>query len=587
MRSSAPKEGARPLLLPKRVRDALIREAERSDPRECCGFLVGWTGPSGRTVAAIRPERNREEGPRAARRFLIPAEAFWRERLRADRAGLAILGFYHSHPESPALPSAADGRRAWPGRSTLIIGADRSIRSWLPRPEGGFDEEPIESTDADAPPPCAARFDPSPSAFLGAIAGAAPEREEERFTGEEKTRYARHLVLPEIGPEGQARLRRSRVLVVGAGGLGSPALLYLAAAGVGRLGVADPDTVDLTNLQRQILHDTPGIDRPKTASAAERLRALNPNTEVIEHERPILPENALDILGGYDLVVDGTDNLPSRYLLADACGILGLPMAHGSVDRFGGQVSLFPSRGGPCYRCLYPEPPPPGVPAPPPMAGVFAPLPGVVGALLASEALKTLLGAGDPLAGRLLLVDLLRPRFRIIEVPRDPGCPLCGERPSIRALDRSLYRDAGCFPGEEDAACLERADRRAFAPMLARAGLPPLQNGESLPAIETMTPQILRGRLDRGDPILLLDVRRPAEARIVRIEGSRLLPIEELPERTAELDRDAEIVCICRVGIRAARAAMLLLRLGFPRIVNLEGGILAWIEETDPGLPRY
>lgn len=378
---------------------------------------------------------------------------------------------------------------------------------------------------------------------------------------EERARYARHLILPEVGAEGQRRLKGGRVLLIGAGGLGSPAALYLAAAGVGTLGMVDFDTVDASNLQRQILHGTPDIGRPKLESARERLAEINPHVRVEAHPVRFAARNALELVRAYDVVVDGTDNFPTRYLANDACVLAGKPLVYGSIARFEGQNSVFAAEGGPCYRCLFPEPPAPGSVPSCAEGGVLGVLPGIVGTIQATEAIKLLLGIGESLSGRLLLFDALRMRFREMRLPRNPECPVCGERPSIRE------------PADSDAFCATPS------------------TGTS--AMEDPIPEItaaeLRDRLDRGEALTIIDVREPGEWAIANLEahGARLIPMGEIPERLDEIDPDAEVVLQCRSGVRSARVLEFLRAHEYPRLWNLRGGILAWSEEVDPRVPKY
>lgn len=375
---------------------------------------------------------------------------------------------------------------------------------------------------------------------------------------EEILRYSRHLLLPEVGREGQERLKASRVLCVGAGGLGSPLALYLAAAGVGTLGLVDFDAVDASNLQRQILHGTPDIGRPKVLSARDAVLRVNPNVRVVLHETRLDASNALEILGAYDVIADGTDNFPTRYLVNDACVLLGKPNAYGSIFRFEGQASVFAAPGGPCYRCLYPEPPPPGLVPGCAEGGVLGVLPGLVGTIQATEALKLLLGTGETLAGRLLLVDALSMRFREMRVRRDPECPVCGDRPTIREL-----RDHDALCGVADA-----------------------QAGGEDDAFE-VSPRGLKRMMDAREDVLVLDVRNPDEFELARIEGSHLLPLPLLPDRLRELDPAKRTVVLCHTGIRSAHAVHFLQRQGFAHVRNLSGGIDAWSADVDPSVPRY
>jgi molybdopterin/thiamine biosynthesis adenylyltransferase/rhodanese-related sulfurtransferase len=378
------------------------------------------------------------------------------------------------------------------------------------------------------------------------------------LTRQEMNRYSRHLLLPEVTIEGQQRLKGSSVLLVGAGGLGSPAALYLAAAGVGRIGLVDFDVVDESNLQRQVLHDTSWIGRPKLESAKARLNALNPNVEVVLFPERLTSANALRILKGFDVVLDGTDNFAARYLTNDACVLLGIPNVYGSIYRFEGQVSVFHPGKGPCYRCLYPSPPPPGLVPSCAEGGVLGVLPGVVGCLQATEAIKLLLGIGQPLVGRLVLYDALALSFRELRLHRDPACPLCGENPTIRTL---VDTEEPCGIGRGE-------DTRA-------------------PGGPEVTPLELKAWLDSGEPIQLLDVREPQEAVICRIDGAVLIPIGSLPERLHEVDGTRTVVVHCRSGVRSAWAVALIRQAGHARAYNLRGGILAWARDVDPSLTRY
>ena len=381
---------------------------------------------------------------------------------------------------------------------------------------------------------------------------------------EELRRYHRHLILPEVGVEGQRTLKAASVLLVGAGGLGSPLALYLAAAGVGRLGLVDFDVVDASNLQRQVLHGTADVGRAKLASAADRLRDVNPHVRLDLHETRLTSENALDLVGQYDVVADGTDNFPTRYLVNDASVLTGTPNVYASIFRFEGQASVFGLADGPCYRCVYPEPPPPGLVPSCAEGGVLGVLPGLVGTLQATEVLKLLLGVGEPLAGRLLLVDALTMTFRTLKVRKNPDCPLCGAHPTIRAL----------------------IDYEAFC------GVGPSRNGvartDEAPVPE-MAVRTLKARRDAGTAPFVLDVRKPFEAEIADLGADQLIPVEELAERLDDVaaDRDQEIVVHCRSGGRSARAVRLLHAAGFTRAVNLKGGTLAWSAEIDPAVPTY
>ncbi len=375
---------------------------------------------------------------------------------------------------------------------------------------------------------------------------------------QELGRYSRHVLLPEVGLGGQMKLKASSVLIVGAGGLGSPLALYLAAAGVGHLGMVDFDVVDVTNLQRQILHGTSDVGRSKLDSAAARIREVNPHVEVTLHETVLTSENALDLLARYDVVADGTDNFPTRYLVNDASVLTGVPNVYASIFRFDGQVSVFGTKGGPCYRCLFPEPPPPGLVPSCAEGGVLGVLPGIVGTIQATEVLKQLLGIGEPLVGRLLLFDALAMRFTALEVRRDPDCPVCGDRPTQTGL----------------------IDYEQFC------GIP--VDGEDAVDVPQILVSELKDRLDRGEDLLLLDVRRREETAIASI-GGLLIPLDELESRMAELEahRSRDIVVTCRTGVRSSHAVRTLERHGFLGARNLAGGIRAWSEQIDSTVPVY
>lgn len=380
-----------------------------------------------------------------------------------------------------------------------------------------------------------------------------------RLQNDEVLRYSRHLIIPEIGMKGQKRLKASKVLIIGAGGLGSPLGLYLAAAGVGTIGIVDFDVVELTNLQRQILHTTGDIGRPKLESAREAIQALNPHVRMVGHDARLSSENALEILKDYDVVVDGTDNFATRYLVNDACVILGKPNVYGSIFRFDGQVTVFDAKRGPCYRCLYPTPPPPGLIPSCAEGGVLGVLPGIIGTLQALETIKLITDQGEPLVGRLLLFDALQMKFRELKLKKDPVCPVCGEHPSIHEL----------------------IDYEEFC------GIRPREDNHNGNHRETqITVEQLKERLDRGEDIQLVDVREPHEYEIVNL-GAKLIPLRKLPEHVQELDPNREIVVHCKVGERSERAAEFLRSVGFKNVKNLVGGIREWAEKIDPKMPRY
>ncbi len=374
-------------------------------------------------------------------------------------------------------------------------------------------------------------------------------------------RYARHLIMPEVAMDGQKRLKAAKVLCIGAGGLGSPLALYLAAAGVGTLGLVDFDVVDLSNLQRQILHTTPDVGRPKIDSAREKLLALNPDLDVPRHDSPIDSSNALEIFSRYDVIVDGTDNFPTRYLVNDACVLLGKPNVYGSIFRFDGQSSVFFPPHGPCYRCLYPVPPPPDLVPNCAEGGVLGILPGLIGVVQATETVKLILGTGRPLIGRLMLYDALEMSVRELKVRKNPKCPICGPNPTITEL----------------------IDYQEFCGVRGVEATPTASAEDG----EVLSPLELKAMLDRGDRPLILDVRNPPEIEICRIAGSTVIPLPELPGRLDELDRSVPMVVHCKSGARSAKAIALLRESGFTRLKNLTGGILAWAKDVDPSLPTY
>ena len=376
---------------------------------------------------------------------------------------------------------------------------------------------------------------------------------------DEILRYSRHLIIPEVGLSGQKKLKAAHVLLIGAGGLGSPLALYLSAAGIGHIGLVDFDVVDLTNLQRQVLHGTKDIGRPKLDSARDRIGDVNPHVRLTTYETALTSANALEIIRDYDIVIDGTDNFPTRYLVNDACVILGKPNVYGSIFRFEGQASVFATESGPCYRCLFPEPPPPGLVPSCAEGGVLGVLPGLVGTIQATEAIKLILGIGEPLIGRLLLVDALNGRFRTVKLRKNPECPVCGTR-EIKALI-----DYDEFCGVPQAAAEARRDRE----------------------LPEMTPRELADRQRAGRDLDLIDVRETHEWDIARIPGARLIPLGDFPAALPTLDSARDIVVHCRSGVRSAKAVRQLQAAGFKRVWNLAGGILRWSEEVDPTVPKY
>lgn len=387
------------------------------------------------------------------------------------------------------------------------------------------------------------------------LTGQAPAAS---LSNEEILRYSRHLIMPEVGMEGQLKLKAAKVLLIGTGGLGAPLGLYLTAAGVGKIGLVDFDVVDFTNLQRQITFGTSDVGKPKTGAAQARLSNLNPDIEITTYETRLTSENALELFKDYDIIVDGTDNFPTRYLVNDACVLLGKPNVYGSIFRFEGQVTVFGMPGGPCYRCLYPEPPPPGLVPSCAEGGVLGVLPGIIGSLQAMETIKLILGRGDSLEGRLVLFDALAMKFRELKLRKNAGCPMCGTNRTIHKLID--YNEFCGIRGEEES--------------------------ESNLQVPEITPRELKQRLDRGDDLFILDVREPHEYQICNLNG-HLIPLGELPRRVHELDSSHEIVAHCRSGKRSAEAVDFLRKAGFRKIHNLHGGILAWSTEVDPSIPRY
>ena len=380
------------------------------------------------------------------------------------------------------------------------------------------------------------------------------------FADAEVARYARHIALPEVGWAGQKKLRDARVAIVGAGGLGSPLLLYLAAAGVGTNGIIDDDAVDLSNLQRQVLYSTGDIGTAKVDAAGARAAGINPHVDIVKHALRLTSQNALDVLASYDVVIDGTDNFPTRYLVNDACVLLGKPYVYGSILRFEGQVSVFDGRTGPCYRCLFREPPPPGLVPSCAEGGVLGVLPGIIGSLQALEAIKLILGQGDTLLGRLVLFDALAFRWRELKLRRNPECPACGDHPTVTALID--YDDFCGLGGNMDNSTPEKTD---------------------------WTPAELKQRLDSGEDIVLIDVREPYEWAIANLEphGARLLPLGDLPDRLDEIDRERTTVLYCRSGARSGTAMQHMRANGFERVFNLKGGINAWAQDVDPSMTPY
>ncbi|HVB39789.1 MAG TPA: molybdopterin-synthase adenylyltransferase MoeB [Terriglobales bacterium] len=385
---------------------------------------------------------------------------------------------------------------------------------------------------------------------------------------EEILRYSRHLIIPEVGMEGQQKLKQARVLTIGAGGLGAPVGLYLAAAGVGTIGIVDFDVVDFSNLQRQVIHATADVGRSKLESARESITAINSNVKVVGYNTRLDSSNALEIFRGYDLVIDGTDNFPTRYLVNDACVLSKIPNVYASIYRFEGQASVLGLQDGPCYRCWYPEPPPPGLVPSCAEGGVLGVLPGIMGMIQATEAVKLIIGIGEPLKNRVLLVDALNMKFRELKLRKNPHCPVCGDHPTVTAL----------------------IDYQEFCG-LGRGGVAPAAEAASAEAASEerveVTARELKQELDAGKDVFILDVREPFEFAIGRIANSVLIPLGELPRRMEELDRERTIVAHCKMGGRSAKAVEMLRAAGFPHVRNLTGGILAWSDQVDPSVPKY
>ena len=402
--------------------------------------------------------------------------------------------------------------------------------------------------------------------IIPSVAGgvdAVADRELPTLTDIEYKRYSRHLILPEVGLDGQRKLKAAKVLCIGAGGLGSPVALYLAAAGVGTIGIVDFDVVDYSNLQRQILHGTPDVGRSKLESARDRLKAINPEVNIALHDVALSSDNAMRLFKGYDVILDGTDNFPTRYLVNDACVLMGIPNAYGSIFRFEGQASVFATKDGPCYRCLYPEPPPPGLVPSCAEGGVLGVLPGIIGVIQATETLKLITGIGEPLIGRFMIYDALKMRFRELKLRKDPECPVCGTHPTVtKLIDYEQF--CGIRPEPE-----------------LTGGLGAGANAWEITAVE------LKKKLDAGETPLIVDVREPNEYQINRIAGSTLIPLGELPRRYQELPRDREIILQCKTGARSGRAQDFLKSVGFARVKNLKGGIRDWIDKVDPSQPKY
>ncbi len=432
-----------------------------------------------------------------------------------------------------------------------LFAADGRLRSFVNVYVNDRDIRRLEHQETRVSPGDTVSIIPS---IAGGTGGAVADQRP-KLSHEEILRYSRHLILPDVGVEGQKKLKAARVLLVGAGGLGSPAALYLAAAGVGTLGLVDFDVVDKTNLQRQILHGTSAVGTPKLESARARIQDLNPNVQVETFETRLTSENALDIIREFDVVADGTDNFPTRYLVNDACVLLGKPNVYGSIFRFEGQASVFYAKEGPCYRCLYAEPPPAGLVPSCAEGGVLGVLPGIIGSIQAMETIKLIVGAGEPLIGRLLLFDALKLQFRELKLEKDPDCPVCGRNPTVTQL---IDYEAFCGIGAE-----------------------PVYDGADVTADE------VKGELDAGKELVLLDVRDPHEYEITHIDGAKFIPLGELPARLNELDDHADVVTYCHHGARSLKALEILKAAGFAKVRSLRGGIDAWAVNVEREMPRY
>ncbi len=454
----------------------------------------------------------------------------------------------------------------YPDLRKQIFNDEGKVRSFV---NVYVNDEDIRYLNRDATPVTDADTISLVPSIAGGSAAAAPPAAG-TLSNEEILRYSRHLIIPEVGIEGQEKLKAAKALLVGAGGLGAPLGLYLSAAGVGKIGLVDFDVVDFTNLQRQVIHATRDVGRKKLDSAAEKMQAINPHITVAKHEMALTSENALELFKDYDIVIDGTDNFPTRYLVNDACVLSGKPNVYGSIFRFEGQATVFAYPGGPCYRCLYPEPPPPGLVPSCAEGGVLGILPGVIGLIQATEAVKLILGIGEPLVGRLLLYDALGMRFRELKLRKNPECPVCGERPTIHKLI-----DYHQFCGVPNP---RAQDPRATGQ--APVQETPLNSGE----IEVTE---VKRKLDAGEKFVFIDVREPHEYRICCIPGAKLIPLGEFPRHVSEFDPAAEIVIHCKSGMRSAKACAILRNAGFQNVRNMKGGILAWSDRVDRSVPKY
>ena len=421
-----------------------------------------------------------------------------------------------------------------------------------------LNDEDIRYLKKDATPVAAGDTLSIVPSIAGGATGVAEPPATATLNKDEILRYSRHLIMPEVGMEGQLKLKNAKVLLVGTGGLGAPLGMYLAAAGIGRIGLVDFDVVDFTNLQRQVIHGTKDVGKPKLQSAIETMRDINPHIQLDPYEVALDSSNAMDIAAPYDMVIDGTDNFPTRYLVNDLCVLQKKPNVYGSIFRFEGQATVFAYPGGPCYRCLYPEPPPPGLVPSCAEGGVLGILPGTVGLIQATEAVKLILGIGEPLVGRLMLYDALAMRFRELKLRRNPECPACGDHPTITKL----------------------IDYQQFCGVTKQEEKPVTDAG-------VIDPVEVKAKLDRHDNFLLLDVREPHEYQICNIPGAKLIPLGDLPKRVNELDSSVEIVAHCKSGVRSGKAVDFLKSAGFKKVKNMTGGILAWSDKVDPKVPKY
>ncbi len=531
-------------------------------------MLLGHAENGENRVFALERAENIRADSAHDRYQIAPQELIHIQR-RARQRGLDIVGFYHSHPDHPAQASKTDLAEAhWFGCSYVITRVCQQnaqaraceTHSFLLTGAGENEENKrLEEEGIEI------------ERIAGTATAATNAATLPHLSPEEMIRYSRHLLLPEVGLEGQKKLKSARVLCIGVGGLGAPLTLYLAAAGVGTLGLVDFDVVEASNLHRQVIHGASDIGRSKLDSAEERLRAINPNVMIVKFETRLNRQNALEIFRDFDIIADGSDNFPTRYLVNDTCVLSGKPNVYASIGRFEGQASVFATESGPCYRCLHPEPPPSDMLPSCAAGGVLGVLPGLLGTIQATEVLKLILGVGDPLIGRILQVDALALRFREFKLRKNLECPACGTHPTIaKQIDAKQI-------GEEQ--------HCGISATLAKTA-PVGKNIDMVNGIPQIAPTELKRRLDAGEEILVLDVREPHEFAIAHI-GGHLIPLNDLPQRVAELDQAREIVVHCKVGGRSQRAAEFLAQVGFKKLHNLSGGITAWSETVDPSVPKY